>query len=236
MNKIIHRAGERGYFNHGWLETYHSFSFGGWFDRNKMGFGLLRVLNDDTVAPGKGFGMHPHDNMEIVTIILKGQLKHRDSMGNEGIIKVNEIQAMSAGSGILHSEYNPSETESCSLFQIWIRPSTMNIKPRYEQKSFDFKEKNNRFMTLVSPKKSHETIFINQNAYFSIAAIDKDNKIEYKLRESNNGIYLMVIEGEIKIDNDVLSRRDAIGISGVDVVSFEALTDSEILVIEVPMG
>lgn len=235
MNKIIHRSDDRGYFNHGWLKTYHSFSFAGYFNRNKMGFGLLRVLNDDTVAAGNGFGMHPHDNMEIVTIILKGQLKHRDSMGNEGVIKENEIQAMSAGSGILHSEFNPSDSEPCELFQIWVKPAKLDIKPRYEQKSFNPQAKKNKFITLVSPNKSNDTMFINQNAYFSVAEIDKDKKIEYKLKNSNNGIYLMVIEGEIRICDEQLGRRDAIGISEIDMVSIDALTNSEILLIEVPM-
>jgi len=235
MNKIIHKSDERGYFNHGWLETYHSFSFAQWFDRNKMGFGLLRVLNDDTIAPGQGFGMHPHDNMEIVTIMLKGSLKHRDSMGNEGIIKENEIQAMSAGTGILHSEFNPSNTESCSLFQIWIKPDTYDIKPRYEQKSFDSIEKKNKFLTLVSPKKSPETMFINQNAYFSIAEMEKGKQIDYKFYDKNNGIYLFVIEGNVKVEGESLNRRDAIGIYDVNSISIQSLSSSEILVIEVPM-
>jgi len=235
MNKIIHRAKDRGYFNHGWLETYHSFSFAGWLDRNKMGFGLLRVLNDDTVAPGMGFGMHPHDNMEIVTIILKGQLKHRDSMDNEGVIKENEIQAMSAGSGILHSEFNPSEREPCSLFQIWVKPSEYDIKPRYEQKSFNSVDKKNQFMVLVSPMKSTETMFINQNAYFSIAELDNGFEIEYELKDKRNGIYIFVIEGEINIADENLKRRDAVGLS--DLISFKlmSMTEAEVLVIEVPM-
>ncbi|MFH1052025.1 MAG: pirin family protein [bacterium] len=235
MNQIIYRAKERGHFNHGWLDTYHSFSFAQWFDPNKMGFGLLRVLNDDTIAPGKGFGMHPHDNMEIVTIILKGSLKHRDSMGNEGIIQENEIQAMSAGTGILHSEFNPSETELCSLLQIWIKPSKFDIKPRYEQKSFNSSEKKNRFMTLVSPKKSEETMFINQNAYFSIAEINKDIKIEYSINDVNNGLFIFVIEGEININDDMLQRRDAIGIYDTSSITIQSQSKSEVLVIEVPL-
>jgi redox-sensitive bicupin YhaK (pirin superfamily) len=182
MNKIIHRAAQRGHINHGWLDTYHSFSFAQWYNPEKMGFGALRVINDDTIAPGKGFGMHPHDNMEIITIILAGSLKHRDSMGNEGIIKENEIQAMSSGSGIMHSEFNPSETEYCKLFQIWVLPGKQDIKPRYEQISFDPTGKENRFMTLVSPTKTDNSMFINQDAWFSISNLEKDKAGQVRRR------------------------------------------------------
>lgn len=235
MKKIIHKAENRGHINHGWLDTYHSFSFAQWYNPEKMGFGALRVINDDTVAPGKGFGMHPHDNMEIITIILEGSLKHRDSMDNEGIIKENEIQAMSAGSGIMHSEFNPSDSAYCKLFQIWVLPDKLNIEPRYEQISFDPTGKENRFMTLVSPTKADNSMFINQDAWFSISKLEKNKSIEYKLKNNQHGIYIFVIEGQVKASDEILGSRDALGLSEIDNVFLEAQADSEFLVIEVPM-
>jgi len=161
MNKIIHKSNERGYFNHQWLETYHSFSFAGWLNRHKMNFGMLRVLNDDTIASGQGFGMHPHDNMEIITIMLEGEIKHKDSMGNEGVIRENEIQVMSAGSGIMHSEFNNSKSDLCKLLQIWIFPDERDIIPSYNQSSFISEQKTNEIVNLVGPKNSDFKLTIN---------------------------------------------------------------------------
>ncbi len=235
MKKILYPANERGHANHGWLNAYHSFSFANWYDEKKVHFGLLRVLNDDTVAPGMGFGMHPHDNMEIITIPLKGILEHKDSMGNVGQIKPGEIQAMSAGTGIFHSEYNPSKIEELKLFQIWIFPKEKNIKPRYDQRKFDVSERKNKFQTIVSPEKSETTMWINQDAYFSFGNFEKGRTADYNLHKGN-GAYVMVVEGEVEINGEKLGTRDAIGISETEKISLKANSDSEILLIDVPMN
>ena len=236
MKKIFHPANERGHANHGWLNAYHSFSFASWYDESKVHFGLLRVLNDDTIAPGMGFGTHPHDNMEIVTIPLKGVLEHKDSMGNIGQIKPGEIQAMSAGSGVQHSEYNGSKTEETKLFQIWVFPKVKNIAPRYEQIKFNPEDRKNKFQLIVSPEKSDKTMWINQDAFFSLGDFEKGKSVEYSIKHKGNGVYLMVIEGEMEIDGQKLSRRDAIGIYDTDKFSLKANSDSQILVIDVPMN
>lgn len=236
MKTIFHPANERGHANHGWLNAYHSFSFASWYDESKVHFGLLRVLNDDTIAPGMGFGTHPHDNMEIVTIPLKGVLEHKDSMGNIGQIKPGEIQAMSAGSGIEHSEYNGSKTEETKLFQIWVFPKVKNIAPRYEQIKFNHEDRKNNFQLIVSPEKSERTMWINQDAFFYLGDFEKGKTVDYSIQHKGNGAYVMVIEGEIEIDGQKLSRRDAIGIYDTEKFSLKANSDSEILVIEVPMN
>src|SRR4051812_31562226 len=201
MKTIIHKAADRGHANHGWLKAYHSFSFATYHNPNKVHFGLLRVLNDDTVAPGKGFGLHPHDNMEIITIPLKGQLEHKDSMGNIGVIHPNEIQAMSAGSGIMHSEYNHSKTEEVNLLQIWIFPKKKNIEPRYEQRTFTDADKDQHFKTIVAPVKSKDTMWINQDAYFSIGKFKSGQTVDYTIQHEGNGAYVFVIEGSVSISN-----------------------------------
>jgi len=236
MKKIFHPANERGHANHGWLNAYHSFSFANWHDEAKVRFGLLRVLNDDTIAPGMGFGTHPHDNMEIVTIPLSGVLEHKDSMGNIGQIKPGEIQAMSAGSGIYHSEYNGSKTEETRLFQIWVFPKVKNISPRYDQRKFNVNDRKNKFHIIVSPEKSDKTMWINQDAYFALGNFEKDHTAEYVIQHPGNGVYIMMIEGAIEIDGQKLSRRDAIGIWDTDKVILRSSVNSELLVIEVPMN
>lgn len=236
MKTIIHPADKRGHADHGWLKTWHSFSFAGWYDEEKVHFGMLRVLNDDTIAPGSGFGMHPHDNMEIVTIPLKGTLEHKDNMGNTGQIRHGEIQAMSAGTGVLHSEYNPSETEETQLFQVWVFPKVKNIKPRYEQKTFSLEDRKNKFQLIVSPEKNEKTMWINQDAFFSLGNFGKGVKVTYPLNLKGNGAYLMVVEGKISVEGIALNKRDAIGISEADSVKIEAVESSEILIIEVPMN
>jgi hypothetical protein len=236
MKKIFHPSNERGHANHGWLNAYHSFSFASWHDESKVHFGLLRVLNDDTIAAGMGFGTHPHDNMEIVTIPLKGVLEHKDSMGNIGQIKPGEIQAMSAGSGVTHSEYNGSKTEETKLFQIWVFPKVRNITPRYDQRTFNVEERKNKFQTIVSPEKSEKTMWINQDAFFSLGNFEKGKSVDYKMNLKGNGVYLMLVEGEIEIDGQKLSRRDAIGLWDAENVRIKINSDSEILAIEVPMS
>lgn len=236
MKTIFHPASERGHVNHGWLNAKHSFSFASYHDPSKVHFGLLRVLNDDIIAPGMGFGMHPHDNMEIVTIPLRGSLEHKDSMGNIGVIKPNEIQAMSAGSGLMHSEYNHSKTEEVNLLQLWVFPKVKDIAPRYDQRVFSEEDKTGKFKTIVSPERSNETMWINQNAYFAIGKFKAGTSLDYTIKHKGNGAYVFIIEGNVKIAGKELSRRDAIGIWETDKFSIGAKDDTEILVVEVPMN
>ncbi len=236
MKTIIHRANTRGYFDHGWLKTFHTFSFAGYYDKSRVHFGMLRVINDDVVEPGQGFGTHPHDNMEIVTIPIFGFLAHRDSMGHEEVIAENEIQVMSAGSGLTHSEYNASDKEIVNLLQIWVFPKVENIEPRYEQKFFDSFLMKNNIYTVVSPEKNSDALWINQDAYFSLAELDAEKNIEYKINKKDNGLYVFVIKGLINIVSEELSERDGMGIEEVDSVNVKAKSDSKILFIEVPMA
>jgi redox-sensitive bicupin YhaK (pirin superfamily) len=236
MKTVLHKSTERGHANHGWLNAKHSFSFASYHNPEKVHFGLLRVLNDDIVAPGMGFGMHPHDNMEIVTIPLKGALEHRDSMGNIGVIKPNEIQAMSAGSGITHSEYNHSKTEEVNLLQIWVFPKEHNIKPRYEQRVFAEADKQDKFKTIVAPVKSDDVMWINQDAWFSIGKFKPGTTTEYTIQHPGNGAYIFLIEGSATIEGKKLDKRDAIGIWETDKISIQADSDAEILIIDVPMN
>ena len=234
MKKILHKAAERGFADHGWLKAAHSFSFGNYYNPAKSHFGLLRVLNDDIVAPGMGFGKHGHDNMEIVTIPLKGALAHKDSLGSEGVIRYGEIQAMSAGSGIQHSEFNASATEEVNLLQIWVFPKVRNIEPRYDQK-INLSGIKNEFQLLVSPERHPETMWINQDAYFSLGNLDAGTSIDYVLNKSTNGTYLFVIDGEVEVGGERLGRRDATGILETEKFSILSHTQSQILLIEVPM-
>lgn len=236
MKTIFHKSEERGHVNHGWLNAKHSFSFASYHDPAKVHFGLLRVLNDDIVAPGMGFGMHPHDNMEIVTIPLKGALEHKDSIGNIGVIKPNEIQAMSAGSGLMHSEYNHSKTEEVNLLQIWVFPKERNITPRYDQRIFSEEDKTGKFKTIVAPVKADDVMWINQDAYFSIGKFKAGNTIDYTIKHKGNGAYVFLIEGEIAINNQILKKRDAIGLWETDKFDISVSADAEVLVIEVPMN
>lgn len=236
MKTVFHKSSERGHVNHGWLNAKHSFSFASFYNPQKMHFGLLRVLNDDIVAPGMGFGTHPHDNMEIVTIPLKGALEHRDSMGNIGVIQRNEIQAMSAGSGVTHSEYNHSKTEEINLLQIWVFPKEHNITPRYDQRFFTEEDKNGKFKTIVAPVKSDDVMWINQDAYFAIGKFKAGSSTDYTIQHKGNGVYIFVIEGEAKIGDQTLGKRDALGIWDTDNFKVEVSKDAEILVIDVPMN
>lgn len=236
MKTIYHPASERGHADHGWLNAHHSFSFASYHDPSKVHFGLLRVLNDDIVAPGMGFGMHPHDNMEIVTIPLSGTLEHKDSMGNIGVIRPNEIQAMSAGSGLMHSEYNHSKTEPVNLLQIWVFPKVRNIAPRYDQKVFSEKDKNGKFKTIVSPEKKEDVMWINQDAYFSLGKFPSGHQETYKISNKTNGAYIFIIEGEVEINGQVLQKRDALGVWETDSIDLKIKKDTEVLVIDVPMN
>lgn len=235
MKKVLHPADKRGHNDLGWLNTWHSFSFSSWYDPEKMNFGALRVLNDDYVSPSKGFGMHGHDNMEIITIILSGQLEHADSMGNKGIIHAGEVQVMSAGTGIRHSEYNPSDKETVNLLQIWVFPKENDIEPRYDQKSFIDALKYNQLNTLIAPEKTGDALWINQDARFTIGQFDAGKQVDYTVKTLGNGAYVFVIDGAVTIDGTTLNKRDALGIYDTDKFSISTNDKTQVLIIEIPM-
>ena len=235
MKKVVHRANTRGHADHGWLKSFHTFSFAGYYDPERTNFGLLRVLNDDVIEGGKGFGKHPHDNMEIISIPIFGAIAHKDSTGRDKVINTNDVQIMSAGRGIAHSEFNASETASANFLQIWVFPKEVDIEPRYEQKIFDPFGRKNKFQTVVSPGDT-DAVWINQDAYFSLGNLDKGIALDYEVRKTGNGVYAFVINGEVKINDEVLQRRDAIGLSEVERIHIEATADAEVLLMEVPMN
>ena len=235
METILYPEKERGHANHGWLNAKHSFSFANWYNPDKINFGALRVLNDDIVAPKMGFGTHPHDNMEIITIPLRGKLEHKDSMGHTSVITTGEIQVMSAGTGILHSEFNASQREEINLFQIWIFPNKRNVTPRYDQIDIDYAKAENNFLQLISPNADDEGSWIHQDAWISINKPSKGNDIIYPIKKDGNGVYIMVINGTITVDGNKLSNRDAIGVYNTKDVRIFVNEDSEILFLDVPM-
>jgi len=235
-NFIIHKAELRGHAQHGWLDTYHSFSFADYHDPAKVQFGVLRVLNDDSIEGGMGFGMHPHDNMEIITIPIFGDLHHKDSMGNSGVIKHGDVQVMSAGTGIYHSEENANADKDVKLFQIWIFPNKRNVTPRYDQKTFEVKDRINKFQQIVSPMGSEVGLNIHQNAWFSLANFDKDFETNYQIKKSGNGVYVFVIEGNATINNQSLNKRDGIGITDLESITIKADSDTQILLMDIPMN
>lgn len=234
-NFIIQKSEERGHANHGWLDSYHSFSFADFFDRNKMNFGVLRVLNDDYIAGGGGFGMHPHENMEIITIPLEGALEHKDSMGNSEVIRQGDIQVMSAGRGIYHSEYNKNSELPVRLLQIWLYPNKQGVEPRYEQLTLNLADRNNRLQQVLSPNPEDEGVWIHQQAWFHLGKFDSGFETSYDIKKPDNGIYVFVIEGKILIENNLLNRRDAIGIINLPRINIAAQTESELLIMELPM-
>ena len=238
MKSVVHKANSRGFANHGWLQANHSFSFANFYNPEKIHFGALRVLNDDVIAPKMGFGTHPHDNMEIITIPLKGVLKHRDNMHNSWQpILPGEVQVMSAGTGVQHSEINGSDTEHLSLFQIWIIPSEMNVSPRYDQKTFSEAGRKNKLQTLVtSMEDNHDgSLKIYQDAVISRIDMNKDTSFDYQLKYAKSGVYVMNIHGNITINNNILETRDAVGISETNDFKITSNDDSGLLLIEVPM-
>ncbi|MEI6595281.1 MAG: pirin family protein [Bacteroidota bacterium] len=235
-NFIIHKAEQRGHAQHGWLDTFHSFSFANYHDPEKVHFGVLRVLNDDTIEGGMGFGMHPHDNMEIITIPIFGGVHHKDSMGNSGIINTGDVQVMSAGTGIYHSEENANAELDLKLFQIWIFPNKKNVTPRYDQKTFEVKDRINKFQQIVSPMGETDGLNIHQDAWFSLANFNKDFETTYQIKKPGNGVYVFVIEGSATINNQKLNKRDAIGISAIQSISIKADTDAQILIMDIPMA
>ncbi|RXK59666.1 pirin family protein [Lacibacter luteus] len=235
MKKVLHKAGTRGHANHGWLNSYHSFSFAGYYNPERIHFGALRVLNDDTVAAGMGFGTHPHDNMEIISIPLSGDLKHKDSMGNEAVIKQGDIQVMSAGTGIAHSEMNARKDQEVKFLQIWVFPNKRNVEPRYGQITIDESKTKNNLLQILSPDANDEGVWIHQDAWFSLGNLEKGFSAEYKLKSTNNGVYAFVLEGDVTINGEALNKRDGLAISETDTLSIKADTDAKLLLMEVPM-
>ena len=235
MKTIFHPADERGYNDIGWLKANFSFSFGPYRGENRSNFGALRVLNDDFIARGNGFGRHPHDNMEITTIVLQGALEHQDSMGNKGVIRAGDVQVMSAGTGVFHSEYNPSDTEDTLSLQIWIFPKVRNIEPRYDQKNFADKFIQNQFTTLISPLKSNETLWLNQDTTFSQGTFDAGQSSTYAMKTPGNGAYVFVLEGNVTVAGQNLNKRDALGVYDTSAFAIETNSETKILIIEVPM-
>jgi len=236
MNKVLHPAQSRGFADHGWLKSFHSFSFANYYNPQKMHFGVLRVLNDDEVAPSMGFGTHPHDNMEIISIPLSGELKHKDSMGNEAVIKTGEIQVMSAGTGIEHSEFNASTTHPVKFLQIWLFPNKKNVTPRYDQIQLPDLAKYNELHQVLSPNVEDAGVWIHQNAWFHMGTFDAGNTQSYALNDSRNGLYLFIIEGSIEIEGETLGARDSIGLSDLNEISFTSVRAStRVLLMEVPM-
>ena len=234
MEKVIHRAATRGYFDHGWLQTFHTFSFADYYNPQRIHFGALRVLNDDTVAGGEGFGSHPHDNMEIVSIPLSGELRHEDSMGHGEVLRPGEIQVMSAGTGIVHSEFNNLPDREVKFLQIWIMPRERNTRPVYQDFSITELERPNELAVIVSPDGSTPASLL-QDTWFSIGKVEAGKKLGYHMHQSHAGVYIFLIEGEIVVDGEVLKRRDGMGVYDTNSFELETLKDSHILLIEVPM-
>jgi hypothetical protein len=235
MKTVLHKANTRGHASHGWLDSHHTFSFASYYNPERIHFGALRVLNDDFVSGGMGFGKHPHDNMEIVSIPLSGDLEHADSMGNIAVIKQNDVQIMSAGTGVVHSEKNRNHDKPVKFLQIWIIPKAKNIEPRYEQKTFDPSTRINKLQEVISPVKSSEGLWINQDAWFHLGNFKSGNKSNYSLKQKGNGLYFFVLEGDVSVGDQKLSRRDGLGIYDIDSVTISADSDSEVLLMEVPM-
>jgi len=234
---ILHKADSRGDANHGWLHSRHTFSFADYYNPERMHFGVLRVLNDDFVAAGKGFGVHPHDNMEIISIPLEGDLEHKDSMGNTTVIRNGDVQVMSAGTGITHSEYNKNVDRPVKFLQIWVIPNQRNVQPRYDQISLAAGDRHNKLQQILSPDKGDEGVWIHQDAWFHLGKFDKDLSARYTLKKKGNGIYAFVLNGEMKIDDISLSHRDGLGIRNTGEILIKAGSqDAEILLMEVPMN
>jgi redox-sensitive bicupin YhaK (pirin superfamily) len=234
-NTVLHKANTRGNANHGWLNAFHSFSFGSWYNPERVQFGALRVLNDDTIAAGMGFGEHGHDNMEIITIPLEGDLAHKDSMGNAETIKTGDVQVMSAGTGIRHSEFNPNTDLQTKLFQIWLFPKIRNVEPRYQQITLDKSLQKNDFAQILSPNRDDAGVWIHQDAWFYMSDFDKDFSKILALKKEGNGFYIMNIEGEIEVNGEKLEKRDAIGIWDTTEIEIKALSNSKFLIMEIPM-
>jgi len=235
MKTTLHLADSRGHAERGWLTSWHTFSFADYYDPARVHFGVLRVINDDIIAGGMGFPTHPHDNMEIITIVRKGALAHKDSMGNEGVIGAGDIQVMSAGTGVRHSEFNALPDIAAELFQIWVFPNQKNVEPRYEQLKLDESSRDNKFQQIISPNADDDGLWIHQDAWFHLAKINGGKVLRYDLKKSGNGVYLLVIEGEVSVNGHKLERRDGLEIEDAGNFEITAEADAEVLLMEVPM-
>jgi redox-sensitive bicupin YhaK (pirin superfamily) len=235
MKTILHKASTRGHANHGWLNSYHTFSFANYYNPDRMRFGVIRVLNDDTIAGGTGFGTHPHDNMEIISIPLEGALEHKDSMGNSAVIRSGEIQVMSAGTGITHSEYNHFKDRPGKFLQIWLFPNKRNVKPRYDQLALDPAERKNKWQQVLSPNPDDAGVWIHQDAWFNMTILDKGKSLDYAIQRKGNGMYFFVIKGSINVDGQLLEARDGFGVMDTEKVNIIANENAEVLLMDVPM-
>jgi len=235
-SKVLHKAKTRGHANHGWLDSHHTFSFANYYNPDRMHFGVLRVLNDDIVSGGMGFNSHPHDNMEIISIPLEGDLEHRDSMGNVAVIRNGDVQVMSAGTGIQHSEKNKNRDKTVKFLQIWVFPNKRNVTPRYDQITLKEQDRKNRLQQILSPNAEDEGVWIHQDAWFHLGNLDKGNKQNYQIKKSGNGVYAFVISGEVTVDGQSLNARDGLGLWDIEKMEIIADTNSEILLMEVPMS
>lgn len=234
-NTVLHKANTRGHANHGWLNAYHSFSFASWYNPDRLQFGMLRVLNDDTVAAGMGFGAHPHDNMEIITIPLEGDLAHKDSMGNAATIKNGDVQVMSAGTGIQHSEFNPNHNQQTKLLQIWVFPKIRNVAPRYQQITLNPQDRINKLQQILSPNAADEGVWIRQDAWFHLGKFEKDMTLVYNIKKEGNGVYAFVLKGDIIINGEKLETRDGLGIWDTSKLDIQVKEGAELLIMEIPM-
>jgi Pirin-related protein len=235
-HSVLHKASTRGHADHGWLVSNHTFSFANYHNPERMHFGVLRVLNDDTVAEGRGFGRHPHDNMEIISIPLEGDLEHEDSMGNKAIIRKGDIQVMSAGTGIIHSEYNQNTDQTVKFLQIWVYPNQRNVSPRYDQITLDIAQRQNKFQQILSPNPDDEGVWIHQDAWFSMGHFDKDVQTKYQIKKAGNGVYIFVIKGSVTVEGQVLETRDGFGIWDVSEINLKVTSaDTEILLMDLSM-
>ena len=222
--------------DHGLLKSRHTFSFANYYNSERIHFGVLRVLNDDFVEPGMGFGTHPHNNMEIISIPLEGDLEHRDSMGNVAVIRNGDVQVMSAGSRITHSEYNKNNDQPVKFLQIWIIPNKKDVNPRYDQITLTLSERHNRFQQILSPDPGDEGVWIHQDAWFHMGKFDKDFPLTYSFKKKGNGLYIFVLRGKFRVNETILGERDGMGVTGLEELHFRALIqDAEILLMEVPM-
>ncbi len=232
----FHAADSRGAANHGWLQSFHTFSFANYYNPSRIHFGALRVLNDDTVSGGMGFGEHPHDNMEIISIPLEGDLEHKDSMGNTTVIRNGDIQVMSAGTGIYHSEYNRNKDATVKFLQIWVFPNKKNVTPRYDQITMNPADRQNQFQQVLSPNPEDAGVWVHQDAWFHLGKFDQDISVDYSIKKEGNGLYVFVLSGEFEVDGQVVQTRDGLGIRQASDVSFKALSPgAEVLLMEVPM-
>lgn len=233
---ILHPSNTRGQANHGWLDAHHSFSFASYYDPSRMHFGVLRVLNDDNIAGGMGFGQHPHDNMEIITIPLEGALEHQDNMGNKEVVKANDIQVMSAGTGVVHSEYNANKDQLVKLFQIWLFPNKKDVTPRYQQITLNESDRINHLQQILSPNEADEGVWIHQDAWFHMGKLSSGFTTDYHIKKEGNGVYIFVINGTVTIDGHTLNTRDGLGVWDTAQFNLKADSDCEVLLMDVPMG